>query len=83
MLKPHLPAPSSCKKKKAFLPSHLPTHPLSPLSQTLIDVINELWIKAESLNFQFPVDYKALGLIDYPLIVKHPMDLSSIKKKLQ
>ena len=29
------------------------------------------------------MDYKALGLDDYPLIIKHPMDLSSVRKKLK
>ncbi|CAJ1053873.1 bromodomain-containing protein 4-like isoform X4 [Xyrichtys novacula] len=32
--------------------------------------------------FYKPVDVKALGLHDYHEIIKHPMDLSSIKKKL-
>ncbi|XP_074544031.1 bromodomain-containing protein 4-like isoform X2 [Halichoeres trimaculatus] len=32
--------------------------------------------------FYKPVDVKALGLHDYHDIIKHPMDLSSIKKKL-
>lgn len=33
--------------------------------------------------FGWPVDYATLGLHDYPLIVKFPMDLGSIKKKLE
>lgn len=32
--------------------------------------------------FREPVDYKALGLVDYPLVVKKPMDLGQVKKKL-
>ena len=28
------------------------------------------------------MDYKTLGLIDYPMIIINPMDLSSIKKKV-
>uniref|UniRef100_A0A3P9C9C7 Bromo domain-containing protein n=1 Tax=Maylandia zebra TaxID=106582 RepID=A0A3P9C9C7_9CICH len=32
--------------------------------------------------FYKPVDAKALGLHDYHEIIKHPMDLSTIKKKL-
>ncbi len=36
----------------------------------------------EALFFRFPVDPEALGIPDYFDIIKKPMDLSSIKKKL-
>jgi hypothetical protein len=32
--------------------------------------------------FREPVDWQALGLFDYPQVVKKPMDLGLIKKKL-
>lgn len=32
--------------------------------------------------FLEPVDYVGMGLPDYPEIIKHPMDLSTIKKKI-
>lgn len=32
--------------------------------------------------FREPVDWKALGLFDYPQVIKNPMDLGLIKKKL-
>jgi hypothetical protein len=34
-------------------------------------------------DFEFPVNHKILGLIDYLDIVKRPMDLSTIRKKLR
>ncbi|OMJ76137.1 hypothetical protein SteCoe_24541 [Stentor coeruleus] len=37
----------------------------------------------EAGSFLEPVDYKTLGLFDYPRIIKHPMDLSTCKKKLK
>ena len=44
----------------------------------------------QAYDFLEPVDYvgnillkKALGLDDYPSIVKHPMDVSTIKKNLK
>jgi hypothetical protein len=37
----------------------------------------------EAYEFRQPVDFKRLGLDDYPLIIKHPMDLSTVKKKLK
>ena len=33
--------------------------------------------------FTEPVDHVALGLPDYPSIVKHPMDLGTVAKKLE
>ena len=35
------------------------------------------------MEFLQPVDFKGLGLDDYPLIVKVPMDLSTVKKKVK
>lgn len=46
-------------------------------------VLSELLECEDSINFREPVDYKKLGLFDYPLIIKNPMDLSTIKKKLK
>lgn len=37
----------------------------------------------EAYEFMTPVDYKALGLDDYPLIIKNPMDLGTIGRKLK
>jgi hypothetical protein len=37
----------------------------------------------EAYDFLTPVDYKALGLEDYPLIIKNPMDLGTVGKKLK
>ena len=33
--------------------------------------------------FANPVDYKALNILDYPTMVKNPMDFSTIKSKLK
>ncbi|CAG9321299.1 unnamed protein product [Blepharisma stoltei] len=46
-------------------------------------LINYLIEQPESLEFQNPVDYKALRLEDYPAIIRNPMDLNTIKKKLK
>lgn len=37
----------------------------------------------EALDFLQPLDFKSLGLDDYPLIIKKPMDLSTVKKNLK
>lgn len=46
-------------------------------------LINYLMDQPESKCFNQPIDYRALNLFDYPLIVKNPMDLQTIRQKLQ
>lgn len=37
---------------------------------------------ADGAVFSEPVNYMALNILDYPTIVKYPMDFGTIKKKL-
>lgn len=37
----------------------------------------------DSLEFRHPVNWELMGLTDYPQIVKNPIDLSTINKKLR
>jgi hypothetical protein len=46
-------------------------------------VINCLYESNESFDFREPVDWKGMGLTDYPAVIKYPMDLSTILKKLK
>lgn len=46
-------------------------------------LLNYLFEQPESRCFSQPLDFRALGLLDYPLIIKTPMDLFTIKQKLQ
>ena len=41
-------------------------------------------IEADPMSIEFlePVDYIGYGLLDYPDIIKNPMDLSTIKSKI-
>eukprot|EP01040_Poterioochromonas_malhamensis_P005582 gene5582-5999_t len=39
--------------------------------------------KPESFAFREPVDWKGLGLLDYPEVVKNPMDLGTVKSKME
>lgn len=45
--------------------------------------LKHLETQPEAYEFLYPVDYKTLGLDDYPLIIKNPMDLSTVKKKVK
>jgi hypothetical protein len=37
---------------------------------------------SDSFEFRAPVDWKAYGLLDYPIIIKKSMDLSTVRKNL-
>lgn len=43
---------------------------------TLLQSIEE---DPQSIEFKQPVDYKGLGLADYPAVIRTPMDLSTVK----
>ena len=46
-------------------------------------LIKALEKEEEAYDFLAPVDYKALGLDDYPSIIKNPIDLMTIGKRLK
>jgi len=46
-------------------------------------VVKTLWKHSFSWPFQKPVDAEALNLPDYHKIIKHPMDLGTIKQRLE
>ena len=54
----------------------------SQISQDLLKIVYAFLSRPESAPFREPVNWQALGLDDYPLIVKKPMDLGTIKVKL-
>ncbi len=51
------------------------TKKVSKLLQTLIE-------SQDSYEFRQPVDWKTHGLLDYPVTIKKPMDLGTIKSNL-
>ncbi|XP_014872161.1 histone acetyltransferase p300-like isoform X2 [Poecilia latipinna] len=68
-------APQAPVKKKIFKPEEL--------RQALMPTLESLYRQdPESLPFRMPVDPKLLCIPDYFDIVKNPMDLSTIKRKL-
>ena len=48
-----------------------------------LSLIKSLERLPEAVNFLKPVDFKSLGLLDYLQIIKTPMDLSTIRKKIK
>jgi Bromodomain/Bromodomain extra-terminal - transcription regulation len=63
--------------------SHKYSKPISELVKKCTKVLTLVQKHEYSVPFLKPVDYLALNIPDYPLIVKEPMDLSRIEKKLR
>ncbi|KAJ3432997.1 bromodomain-containing protein [Anaeramoeba flamelloides] len=60
------------------------TNPVREIwSKELIDMIDLVSTQSHAKPFLKPVDWKELELPTYPEIIKNPMDLGTIKKKLQ
>lgn len=49
----------------------------------MLKVVCSMLSRNECQVFREPVDWKGLGLTDYPDIIKKPMDLGTIKKKIE
>lgn len=45
-------------------------------------ILTYFWKQENAYYFFDPVNYLALGLLDYPKIIKYPMDFGTIKTKL-
>jgi len=56
---------------------------LSADMEECLSILQQLMQKEEAAAFNEPVDWEALGLPDYPDIVKHPMDLGTVLNKLE
>ena len=53
----------------------------SPVTASFLTYFNDCKFFATE-PFRAPVDWKALGLYDYPTVVKRPMDLGTIKRNI-
>ena len=49
----------------------------------LEEIVDNFLSRPDSGPFREPVDWKELELFDYPVIVQHPMDLGSVKRRLE
>ena len=51
--------------------------------RTIEEITNQLIGHPESEPFRLPIDWKLFGWKDYPELIPHPMDLGSIKRRVQ
>jgi hypothetical protein len=58
------------------------THFTTMENQKCAGIVDSLIKEKISENFRFPVNWKKLGLLNYPLLIKKPMDLSTLRKRL-
>lgn len=49
----------------------------------MLQIINSLLASPISEAFREPVDWRGLGLEDYPVVIKKPMDLGTVKRLLE
>lgn len=57
-----------------------------PVDEALVrmhEIVDIFLARPDSGPFREPVDWRGLELFDYPEIVKHPMDLGTVKRKLE
>lgn len=53
------------------------------LSKLCLAALSDLMAIDIAEPFSIRVDWKGMGLLDYPKVIKHPMDLGTIKEKLK
>lgn len=59
-------------------------NPITPEDMKKIDkIFSVLEADNQAYDFLEPVDYVGLGILDYPQIIKTPMDLGTVKTKLK
>ena len=50
--------------------------------KNLLKIIQSILNDPQSYEFSFPVDYEKYNILDYPLIIKYPSDLNTVRNKL-
>ena len=62
-----------------ILKVHMSKNPEEDLMAAMLKLVYAFLGRPESSPFSEPVDWKNLGLLDYPSLVKKPMDLGTIR----
>jgi len=76
------PKPPQIDSTSKNLPKHPVQFTFDDLRTHLEPVIHKMIACEDSHPFRQPVDPVALNILDYPTIIKHPMDISTMHNKL-
>ena len=68
----------SSNKEPPFLKNPITSEDITKIKKVFHTLEND----NQAIDFLEPVDYMGLNLLDYPTIIKHPMDLGTCKNKL-
>ncbi|CAF3835650.1 unnamed protein product [Rotaria magnacalcarata] len=77
------PKPPQIDASSKQLPKHPVQFTADELREHIEPVIQKMLLVEDSHPFRQPVDPVALNILDYPTIVKNPMDISTMQDKLK
>jgi hypothetical protein len=52
-------------------------------TQKFEKILSSIVARKDSEAFREPVPYQTLGILDYPMIIKRPMDLGTVRRNLE
>ena len=71
------------KRLLRSLESHIKSYLPDVLKKRCIEQVETVMKLGDGWMFALPFDYYSVGLFDYPQVIKHPMDLGNVIKKLE
>ena len=64
-----------------------PSFVLNPMDEAMVRkcdaLVKSLMKRSQGVHFSRPVEWKKMGLVDYPKLIKEPMDLGTCTEQLQ
>ena len=53
-----------------------------PLQRKCDQLVKSLMKRSQGVHFSRPVEWKKMGLVDYPKLIKEPMDLGTVAERV-
>ena len=75
--------PQGSHRDKRVKTSSLPVDPLDePLQRKCDQLVKSLMKRSQGVHFLRPLEWKKMGLVDYPKLIKEPMDLGTVAERV-